>query len=613
MRTAAASEEQTQFARFCSLTLAATPGCRPSARNRAYALFAIVILAVCPSVAKAADLVFQFTPWFNNRVIEFNEVSHTNSFGQQMSVNRLDLLLSDFALRGTNGQWNRAASFRAFVSVEKQRTTFRLSRLPAGNYDRVRFHIGLEPKVNHSNPAQYGPDHPLNPVLNGLHWSWQDGYVFLALEGKWKDRPDKTQSGYSYHLGNDEMFTLVEMQTRITAEGESMLALDLNLDRVFGGTNAFKIDATKTSTHARRKDPLAESIRGKLRTAFEVRQIGSRRFVRAPKVRKKGRVLIGPGATPYRFTYGRHFPPPRLPLDNPLTEEGVALGRKLFHDPILSVNGKQSCSSCHKPDAGFVDGDRPVSLGAKGGEGTRNSMPLFNLAWKEKFFWDGRAPSLRSQVLMPIQSPAEMHESLPRVREKLRSHKEYPLLFERAFGAGQVDVSRMARALEQFLLTLVSYESRFDRAMRNQAKLTDEEKQGFLLFSTEYDPRRGLFGADCFHCHGGPLFGSNGFFNNGLDEEITDAGLGAISGREYDRGRFSTPSLRNVELTAPYMHDGRFKSLEEVIGHYNHGIKRSPSLDPNLAKHPKGGIQLNAQDQRALVAFLKTLTDEKYR
>ena len=143
--------------------------------------------------------------------------------------------------------------------------------------------------------------------------------------------------------------------------------------------------------------------------------------------------------------------------------------------------------------------------------------------------------------------------------------------------------------------------------------MTDEEKRGFELFMTEYDPRRGLRGADCFHCHGGPLFQSQGFANNGLDAVFADAGRGAVTGREGDKGRFAVPSLRNVELTGPYMHDGRFKTLEEVVAHYCTGVKRSATLDPNLAKHPDGGVPLSEAEQKALVAFLKTLTEESLR
>src|SRR5438093_6457382 len=172
---------------------------------------------------------------------------------------------------------------------------------------------------------------------------------------------------------------------------------------------------------------------------------------------------------------------------------------------------------------------------------------------------------------------------------------------------------RTARALEQFLLTQVSCDSKFDRVIQGEAKFTDEEQRGFELFHTEYDPRREQFGADCFHCHGGPLFQSQNFANNGLDSEFEDLGRYAATKREGDQGKFAVPSLRNVEVTGPYMHDGRFKTLEEVVEHYSTGVKRTATLDPNLAKHPDGGVPLSQADKQALVAFLKTLTDEPFR
>jgi cytochrome c peroxidase len=162
------------------------------------------------------------------------------------------------------------------------------------------------------------------------------------------------------------------------------------------------------------------------------------------------------------------------------------------------------------------------------------------------------------------------------------------------------------------LLTLTSFDSKFDRSMQGKEQLTDEEKRGFELFMTEYEPRMGQKGADCFHCHGGPLFSDHQFHNNGLSPIETDTGRERVTQDERDLYKFSTPSLRNIALTAPYMHDGRFETLEEVIEHYDHNLRRSPTLDPNLAKHPPTGMRLSSEDKKALVAFLKMLTDEKF-
>jgi cytochrome c peroxidase len=290
------------------------------------------------------------------------------------------------------------------------------------------------------------------------------------------------------------------------------------------------------------------------------------------------------------------------------------LGRTLFFDKQLSGNNQQSCADCHLPAKAFTDG-LPKSRGAEGNFAARNAMPLFNLAWKTSFFWDGRAASLRQQVLEPIQNPVEMHQTLTNLVAKLQGSKctnNYPTLFNAAFGTPEITSQKLALALEDFLLTLTSFDSKFDRALRGEVELTPEEQRGFELFSTEYDPRREQFGADCFHCHGGPLFQSQSFANNGLDAKPSDPGRSKITGKDADLGKFSVPSLRNVALTAPYMHDGRFDTLEEVIEHYTKGVKRSPTLDPNLAKHPDGGVPLKETDKRALIAFLKTLTDGKF-
>jgi cytochrome c peroxidase len=205
-----------------------------------------------------------------------------------------------------------------------------------------------------------------------------------------------------------------------------------------------------------------------------------------------------------------------------------------------------------------------------------------------------------------------MHETLGSAVAKVSADKDYHRLFANAFGSTEITSDKIARALEQFLLVQVSFDSKFDHVMNGTAKFTDEEARGFILFNTEYDPYHGQYGADCFHCHGGTMLQSQSFANNGLDSAFRDLGRFNVTKRAGDEGKFAVPSLRNVAVTAPYMHDGRFRTLEQVVEHYCTGMKRSPTLDPNLAKHPDGGVPLSAEDKRALVAFLKTLTDEKF-
>jgi cytochrome c peroxidase len=210
---------------------------------------------------------------------------------------------------------------------------------------------------------------------------------------------------------------------------------------------------------------------------------------------------------------------------------------------------------------------------------------------------------------MPIQDHTEMDETLTNVCAKLSATSNYPAMFAGAFAPPEITPEKTGLAIEAFVLTLIAGDSKFDRAMRGEAQLNDDEKRGAELFMTEYDPRTRQYGADCFHCHGGALFTDNQFHNNGLDAGPADFGREKVTGNAADHGKFSTPSLRNVALTAPYMHDGRFATLEDVVNHYRRGMKRSATLDPNLAKHPDGGVPLSDEDVRALVAFLKTLSD----
>jgi cytochrome c peroxidase len=290
-------------------------------------------------------------------------------------------------------------------------------------------------------------------------------------------------------------------------------------------------------------------------------------------------------------------------MDNPILAQRVALGEKLFQESKLSRNDTISCASCHQGDT--LTDSRRFCPGVGGKHGDRHSMPLFNLAWKSRFFWDGRASSLREQALLPIQDPLEMDESLDNVVAKLKADSTYPPLFAAAFGSGEISPLNISLAIENFLLTRLSFDTKLDRSMKGKASLTHEERRGFQLFFTETEPRLGKRGADCFHCHGGAHFTNHAFHNNGL--AITDdIGLGRTTGLASDRYKFSTPSLRNVSKTAPYMHDGRFSTLEEVLDHYNAPPTLSETLDPNIAKHELG-LRLSDGDKAALLAFLKTL------
>ncbi|HZQ47928.1 MAG TPA: MbnP family protein [Verrucomicrobiae bacterium] len=568
----------------------------------------------------SSTLLVRIVPKFNSSELVFDSPSNTTAANQRISVTRLDFLLSNIAFRRADGSWLERTNEFAYISAREGRTSFQMDNIPAGNYDRVRFSIGLKPEINHKSTADYPPTHPLNPDVNGLHWGWVGGYVFLALEGNWL-QSDGRQSGYSYHLANDRQLMSVELPVQLEISSPAELRLTLNVDQIFAAPNIIELNDTTASTHSRANDSLANQLHANIERAFAFEPISRSRgraeadptetTLHLPNVNTT-HVEIAPDATPYPLTISAYFPRPALPKDNPLTDQGVALGRRLFSDPLLSINNSQSCASCHNAAKAFAD-DKIFSTGAEGQIGTRNAMALFNLAWKSSYFWDGRAATLREQVLQPIQNPIEMHESLTNVAAKLAANKEYPVLFARAFGKPEITADRIARALEQFLLAQVSFNSKFDRVIASKANFTAEEQRGYELFRTEYDPYHQRFGADCFHCHGGALFQSQSFANNGLDIKFADLGRFLVTGRKGDEGKFAIPSLRNVELTAPYMHDGRFQTLEAAVAHYCTGMKRSPTLDPNLAKHPDGGVPLSEADQKALVSFLKTLTDERFR
>lgn len=317
--------------------------------------------------------------------------------------------------------------------------------------------------------------------------------------------------------------------------------------------------------------------------------------------------------TPYAFNTG-DLPQPELPTDYPLTNQRVALGRTLFHDGLLSRNATQSCSSCHSQAAGFSD-NRKYSVGIRGLPGTRQGMPLVNLAWHTRgFFWDGRSPTLRDQALHPIVDTLEMDETLENVVKKLGASKVYREQFVRAFGNDSITPERIGIALEQFMLSLVSSESRFDKAVRGTVQLSESEERGRQLFFREYDPTGKTKGAECFHCHAAPFFTNDRFMNNGLDDDagFRDFGRERVTGKETDRAKFKVPTLRNISRTAPYMHDGRFQSLEDVVHFYNTNVNRSSTVDPLMQFNLKPGLNLSVEDEQDLVAFLKTLTDETF-
>ena len=307
-----------------------------------------------------------------------------------------------------------------------------------------------------------------------------------------------------------------------------------------------------------------------------------------------------PRTTPLLFQGPAHFGPPRYDFDgNPLTEEGFALGKKLFYDGKLSLDGMTSCASCHQQVAAFGTFEHDLSHGVNNQHTTRNAPPLQNLAWLSDFRWDGGITRMEQQTLAHITTSNEMGMNMDAVIRYLREDPEYPALFQKAFGGGEPDTDRLSKALSQFVVMLVSGNAKYDRMLRGQYQFDTYEQEGYKIFL-----------AKCATCHQEPLFTDNSYRNNGLplNSFLQDKGRMMITGKSEDSLKFRVPSLRNVLLTANYMHDGRFSGLSQVYEHYATGIQQGPTLDPALDL----GISLSATERTFLTSFLKTLTDSTF-
>ncbi len=305
--------------------------------------------------------------------------------------------------------------------------------------------------------------------------------------------------------------------------------------------------------------------------------------------KNKEQVELDYKLTPFTPSYPSYFPQlTNIPENNPLTVEGIELGRKLYYDPILSNTG-QSCSSCHNQAEAFSFDQE-------------NSLPHINLGWNTNFLWNGRITGQLEDIML-FEVDIFFHTDL----KKINASNEYRSDFRKVYHAETITSKDIAYALAQFFRTLISGNSTFDKFVQHEVMLSPSEMRGFTLFNTEK--------GDCFHCHSLGLFTDNKFHNIGLDSTFEGENLGryVITGNPNDKGLFKSPTLRNVEYTAPYMHDGRFQTLEEVVEHYNSKVKLSSTVDPIMTKMNKGGwLWLSVQDKADLVAFLKTLSDSTF-
>lgn len=298
------------------------------------------------------------------------------------------------------------------------------------------------------------------------------------------------------------------------------------------------------------------------------------------------------------FVKPAHFPEPAYKFENnKITRAGFELGRILFYDGDLSRDGSISCGSCHLQTAAFTHHGHDVSHGIDDKVGTRNAPPVMNLAWNTTFFWDGGVHDLDLFAIAPIENPVEMDETFANVVEKLKKKAKYPPLFQKAFGTEEVTSSRILKALSQFQLMLVSAESRYDKfRLGDSTALSVDEKAGMALVKTK-----------CGNCHSGELFTDNSFRNNGI-QHFGDKGRYRITLQEEDAYKFKVPSLRNLTYTAPYMHDGRFLTLDAVIEHYRKGVKQSANIDPSVSN----GISISDNEKAQIIAFLNALKDENF-
>lgn len=314
----------------------------------------------------------------------------------------------------------------------------------------------------------------------------------------------------------------------------------------------------------------------------------------------------------YPTYFGNRF---EIPHDNPLTKTGVYLGRLLFYEPLLSANNQLTCEHCHQQKLAFTDG-KAFSEGVDHSLTTRNAMSLSNLLWVKKFFWDGRVPNLESQAEFPMTNVHEMGQTLKASAVKLQKTGIYPKLFKKAFNTDSITGNLIVKALSQFERTLISANSKYDQYLQGHYQPTAEELNGMELFNRFPQPDKQIRGANCAHCHNTPKTFADVFHNNGLDSFPKDVGVELQTGINADRGRFRVPTLRNIALTAPYMHDGRFKTLEEVLEHYSEHVEQSASLSAVMQNNSNvvGGksLFLTKTEKENIIAFLKMLTDSNF-
>lgn len=583
--------------------------------------------------AEPVEFALAFSPVVGTESLLAAQLRYTNAAQNEFSVDKFEFLLTDVVLVRADAA-AETLSAALYVDAFDDATHRSPPRsVPAGVYTALRFRWGVRPEVNTLGF--------LPPGLDGMVWPSPlgGGYHCMRLEGTYTqaapgDRSYKLHAGVLQRGGITTVGSVeIELPLgNLRLEGPAPVTLGVFVDVLRTmDTPAIDLRQAWSDQSACPITPLvctfgdpsmpSHEVQGLLRdnaadifrlTAAPAGSSGPTAFDPTPELLYDNPLYFG----------GRTLRLPRMPQpsDNPTTREGVALGRRLFHDRILSLDLSQSCATCHVQTNGFAE-PNPVSRGVTGAFGHFNASALINLGWSSQplpgaqprhvgVFWDGRARSLEEQALAPVPSVLEMNLPWDVAIERLRSHPDYPRRFGEAFPGRAITPDLVSMALAQFQRTLISFDSKYDRVMRGESSFTAAEARGYEAFNLEL--------ADCFHCHGHPFYlqdvGSSNFANNGLDAVIDpqSPGLFGVTGEERDRGRFRVPTLRNIAYTAPYMHDGRFASLDEVVEHYSSGVQlESPNLDANLRIRAQRG-PFSAQTKADLVAFLLTLSDPNF-
>jgi cytochrome c peroxidase len=552
--------------------------------------------------AGAADLRVDFLPQFNGAPLVFDSLANQTAGGQKISVTRLDFLTSAIALHRADGTWIEQKNWFGYIGARDGKTNFTLENIPAGNYDRVRFQIGLEPEINHGDAAQWPAGHPLNPEVNGLYWGWSKEYVFLALEGGWQN--GGKQSGFSYHLATDRELMTVELPVALDLNSGRELQIALDVGKIFSAPNKIGLSDASDTTHSRTNDTLAVQLRQNIEAAFAVEGVREYSPI-ASLTQGTNHIEIAAecnAVSPDDFAI-------RTATGSAARQSAHRRRRRARQQIVFrpaAFGGQQLANRAPRainPHRRFL---RTTPL--QPWRGRRHRHAQRDAAGKsrvEKLLLLGwpRGDVARTG-LQPIQNPIEMHESLAGAVAKIAADKDYHRLFANAFGSPEITSDKIARALEQFLLVQVSFDSKFDRVMNGTAKFTDEETARLHeLFNTEYDPYHGQFGADCFHCHGGPLLQSQSFANNGLDSAFRDLGRYKVTKRAGDKGKFAVPSLRNVAVTAPYMHDGRFRHWRSrgALLH-RHETQSDARPEPRQASRRRRAVECRGQTRAGRVS-----------